>query len=389
MKKFFALALAVVLCMSLSLSVFASDYVVGEDGNAVMDDAYGYAISIDDINGIIEGEDATIITDASKIGQIGGWSRYFIASKVADNEYVVATDVACPGGPALTSIALEAGQVVVAVHSASSNPADAEKYPNWHDYVATAAIKVGDMLTLAGIDLAAGTVNNGTITVSAPDGEGEGEGSNTVIVSKNVAAGKTYTGAAVADEKYTANLTDGVASNETTYDSNWFGLYYNSKSTTPSVNAPDGVATIIIDLEDVYDLNEIKLHFWNANASGIAAPSAIKVSASEDGTTYSEEIAVDPAAGDAPAWTAKELGDLSGRYVKVVFNLTDTATWCFLNEIEVYGDVEVDAGDAGDNGSSSTPSTPVKPGDASNTIVFAILALVAITGSAVVIKTRK
>ena len=37
----------------------------------------------------------------------------------------------------------------------------------------------------------------------------------------------------------------------------------------------------------------------------------------------------------------------------------------------------------------SKPTDPVKPGDASSMIIFAIIALVAIAGSAVVIKTLK
>ena len=170
----------------------------------------------------------------------------------------------------------------------------------------------------------------------------------------------------------------------------WFGLYHNAKATTPSVNAPDGVANIVIDLEEVYDLNEVKLHFWNANASGIAAPASIAVSVSEDGTTYSDAIAVDPAVGDAPAWTAKELGEVSGRYVKFTITMAEGATWCFLNEIEVYGDVEVAAGDVSDVPSTpGKPNTPVKPGDASNSVVFVLIALIAMAGSAVVIKNRK
>ena len=221
--------------------------------------------------------------------------------------------------------------------------------------------------------------------------EGDDEESNTtVIVSKNVALNKTYTGGEVASQgaNYNAKLTDGIASNEAKYDAGlWYGLWYNKDSTTPSVNAPDGVANIVIDLEEVYDLNEIKIHFWNANTSGICAPAAIKASFSENGTDFSEAIDIDPATGDAPAWATKALEGVSGRYVKITINTA--GTWCFLNEIEVYGDVEVTEGEESNTSTPSKPSNPVKPGDASNSVVFVLIALIAMAGSAVVIKNRK
>ncbi|MBO5869299.1 MAG: discoidin domain-containing protein [Clostridia bacterium] len=234
------------------------------------------------------------------------------------------------------------------------------------------------------------TVNTADIALKADVADEESSDSDVSVESANVALGKNYTGADAANATYTANLTDGEASDEEKYESIWFGLYYNSKATTPSVNAPDGVANIVIDLEDVYNLDEVKLHFWNANTSGIGAPASIAVSVSEDGDTYSDAIAVDPAVGDAPAWTAKELGEVSGRYVKFTITMAEGATWCFLNEIEVYGDVEVAAGDVSDVPSTpGKPNTPVKPGDASNSVVFVLIALIAMAGSAVVIKNRK
>lgn len=403
MKKFFALALAVVLCMSLSLSVFASDYVVGEDGNAAMDDAYGYVFSIDDINGTIGGEDATIITDGSLIGNIGLWSRYFIASKVADNEYVVATAVTCPAGTAPAAPALTDGQVIVAIHSASSNPSDEAAYPNWHDYVAAAALKVGDKLTFAGIDLAAGTVNNGTITVSAPDGEGEGEGegdgSDTVIVSKNVAAGKSYTtsgihtddsGAASYPDEDGKTLTDGI---NAPADAAYNNIEFVGFNKGTEAYTADGYAAITVDLADKYDLNKFVLKAGSKMlSSGITAPATVSVYVSDDNQTWTAagEVAIEDIDTVATVDAVIALDEaVNAQYVQ--FRFTANTNWMFVAEVEAYADVEeiVDGGNTGDNGSSSTPSTPVKPGDASNTVVFAIIALVAIAGSAVVIKTRK
>ena len=397
MKKFFALALAVVLCMSLSLSVFASDYVVGEDGNATMEDAYGYAISIDDINGTIGGEDATILTDGSLIGNIGLWSRYFIAEKSSDNVYVVATAVTCPAGTAPATPDLSGGKILVAVHSASSNPADDATYGNWHDYIATAAIKVGDIITLSGIDLAAGTCTNGTITVSAPSTDDDStdsseESKETVIVSKNVAAGKTYALSGCGEYAgYKTNLTDGVMKNDLAGDDNatqWFA-FYNNGTDASKINAPNGVGYAIFDLGEATDLNQVKAHLVYNAGWGIKAPAAVKAYVSDDNENWTEIGTLEgSASAEGTAYWVSLNTEATGRYVKVEFTLA--GTFAFVNEIEVYGDVEVEAGEE-DNSSTSTPtpSTPVKPGDASNTIVFAILALVAIAGSAVVIKTRK
>ena len=623
MKKVIATLLSVVLLAAMlivpvSALSWQDNQTQNEDGLYIFDNAYGFVFNVKSVNGVIAGEDATIVTSTEKYNASNAaWAISVVLDKVEDNVYSVNRVIECPKNGLeadeawqdVANVTLTDGQIVLVVHSAASFPEDEEKtYPNWQSKVAALALKEGDKITLANIDLATnGACTNGTATVESkedasddtsssepvvvpetitvdgklndngwkndawtevtPDngygqaipktadtlsykfqlraddtklygafevdcalvsggngagtnarvwfrtnsaatvythfydinaaalvakkntaldknsganienstlvGAVKGEGNKTymefsvdlaefggeegfdfivcvsnkvnenvclyypatvegdsrlanlpynawdadkdievdpseialgettqtegeddkdevVIVSKNVALNKTYTGGAAANTTYTANLTDGVASNEAKYESMWFGLYHNAKATTPSVNAPDGVANIVIDLEEVYDLNEVKLHFWNANASGIAAPASIAVSVSEDGTTYSDAIAVDPAVGDAPAWTAKELGEVSGRYVKFTITMAEGATWCFLNEIEVYGDVEVAAGDVSDVPSTpGKPNTPVKPGDASNSVVFVLIALIAMAGSAVVIKNRK
>ena len=56
--------------------------------------------------------------------------------------------------------------------------------------------------------------------------------------------------------------------------------------------------------------------------------------------------------------------------------------WMFVSEVEVEGYVET-VTDTEDNNSTTAPA-----GDASSMIVFAVIALVAIAGTAVVIKSR-
>ncbi len=169
MKKTLAIVFALVLCFSFSFSAFAAEYTVGDDGNAVYDTAVGYVFDIQDVNGTIDGEDATILTSADGLANCGSWAIWLVAEKVeGSSAYKAVTNGAAMGGTS-PSVTLEEGQIIVVVHSSSSNPNDAASYPNWEDKVACLAIKEGDYLVLNGIDLAAGTCENGTMTVVTED----------------------------------------------------------------------------------------------------------------------------------------------------------------------------------------------------------------------------
>jgi len=184
----------------------------------------------------------------------------------------------------------------------------------------------------------------------------------------NVALNKDYEGGNPSSAGgYTADLTDGVASDKEAYDSNWFALYYHKDATSDKINAPDGIGTIIIDLEEVVDgINSIRVHVWNHNKSGIASAKSIKAFISEDGETYTELADLVIPASDAPAWAAVNADNVSARYVKLV--IETQAVWTFLNEIEVIADpnytpdgdvsdpevsdpeIEVDLGDIDEDG---------------------------------------
>ena len=166
MKKTLALTFALILCISFSFTAFAGEYTVGGDGNAVYDTAVGYVFDIEDVNGAINGEDATILTSVDGLAKCGTWAIWVVAEKVeGSSAYKAITNGAAMGGSA-PSVDLKDNQIIMVVHSSSSKPTDAELYPNWEDKVACLAIKVGDYLVLEGIDLAAGTCENGTVTVT-------------------------------------------------------------------------------------------------------------------------------------------------------------------------------------------------------------------------------
>ena len=166
----------------------------------------------------------------------------------------------------------------------------------------------------------------------------------TDLKGENVARGKNYTGGdpAVTDangstSNYTANLTDGAANNVGAYDNTWFALWYNPDASVASNNAPNGVGTIVIDLEKkVEDINAIRVNLYNANASGIVAAKSIVAYVSDDNSTWTELGALVLPTGNDPDWASIALDGAAGQYVKL--EITVGGTWTFLNEIEVYAD---------------------------------------------------
>ena len=173
MKKTLAIIFALILSVSFAFTAFAAEYTIGADGNAVYDTAVGYVFDIEDVNGQINGEDATVLTSAAGLDKCGLWAIWFVAEKIDGvDAYKAVTDGTGMSGTS-PSVTLKDNQIIVVVHSSSSKPTDAEKYPNWEDKVAALAVRVGDCLVLNGIDIAAGTCVNGTITVVTEDQLGD------------------------------------------------------------------------------------------------------------------------------------------------------------------------------------------------------------------------
>ncbi|MBO5869662.1 MAG: hypothetical protein J6Q89_02825, partial [Clostridia bacterium] len=155
----------------------------------------------------------------------------------------------------------------------------------------------------------------------------------------NVALHKPYSGGeeATAQPGYNANLTDGIATNIGSYDSNWFGFYYNAGAATPSNNAPNGVGSVVIDLgANTYDINTIRVNVFNCNNSGIVAPERIVAYISTDGSHFTELGNLTLPEGNDPSWAYIAVNNLSARYVKLVVDMGEGGSWCFINEIEVY-----------------------------------------------------
>lgn len=157
MKKLLSVLIIAVLCLSFSLSAFA-EYAIDADGNASCDSALGFTFKVDDVNGEITGEDTTLVTTNAGVLNIKSvWATWFTAEKVADGIYKVVTDGAAMGGTA-PDVTLSDGQIMFVVHSSSSRPSEADKYPNWESKIVARAVKTGDFLVFSdGINIDEGT----------------------------------------------------------------------------------------------------------------------------------------------------------------------------------------------------------------------------------------
>ncbi len=152
----------------------------------------------------------------------------------------------------------------------------------------------------------------------------------------------------LAQNVYKAALNDGNAAVATEYSNIWFGYYYNatkpdiSNSFAGTSNDDAGnVGSVVIDLGSEMTWNQVRLHTWAANASGIGAPIAINVFSSTDGETWT--YVADMVLGEAGtvywASTDTEFPEVTSQYVKVDF-VWNNGPYAFANEIEVYGDEE-------------------------------------------------
>ena len=160
MKKTLSVLLAALLLCSLC-AIFAAAEDVNPDG---------YAFKVDTVNIAVAGEKTTIITKQDLIPSANmKWSVNIVLDKVADGLYKAAGD-AVPGSGSDPDLTLEEGQIILAVHSSTSDPAQIDEYPNVYGKLNAAAIKAGMFIQLSGVDLTVdGAVENGTATCTVED----------------------------------------------------------------------------------------------------------------------------------------------------------------------------------------------------------------------------
>ena len=298
-------------------------------------------------------------------------------------------------------------------------------------------IKVGETYTIKGLDLAKGTFSDVTIDGPATAGYSDAPASaDKYDTTGNIALNKDVEGEGFGT--YTADLTDGKAIDTLTWDSQWFAFcteVINENGDSNGGNSPKGIGSVVVDLGAVYDLGAFKvnaLYGQNIEQSGINSPAKISVYVSETAKgdfTYVGDLTT--STKDGAAWATLE-ASAKGQFVKV--EVTIDGLFAFINEIAVYEgeaaseepseapsaseepseapsaseepsvEPETSAPEADDaTGDQPTEDEPTEDtssedassedvpatGDSSSVIFFVIIAVVAIAGTAVVIKTRK
>ncbi len=417
MKKFLALIVAAMLvvpavfALSASALTYEDTYSFDEEKNvAVYEVAYGYTFKINYINGTIAGEDATIVTSAEKFAASNPLYAINVAlKKIADNKYEVINVIETPLNNDAAALGLDFsnGNIVMIIHSASSNPADKEKYANWQAKVVALALKEGDTVTFDGIALTKDGATTGTVFVDIPEG-GNDTTSEPVV--------DTYEDdiiAAVGEKTEDAKF-DLVVDAPETYKA---GENVDITVTLKNVTAENGIA--IIDFNFNFDAD--KLENINAVNKDKSLDCVTTLPGGEEtawenltnSTIENGTIKASIGVADDPEQVAKNDGDVVFTFsFKVKEDATGKIGAWIANEsvagqdaeFTAFGgngsyDIMVEAEDDGDETTSAPADETSVPADETsaaptgdngmNAIVFAIIALVAVAGSAVVIRSRR
>ena len=142
---------------------------------------------------------------------------------------------------------------------------------------------------------------------------------------------------------YKASLNDGQAVQVGVYNDSWFGFFVNSNAADNSVAGVsiDGVTysvgTAVIDLGSAKTWGKVRVNTWAAGVSGIAAPSRMIISSSDNGTdwTYAGDLTL--GADGAIYWAENDFGKITSRYIKLqVCWIASGGVFTFINEVEVY-----------------------------------------------------
>ena len=165
--------------------------------------------------------------------------------------------------------------------------------------------------------------------------------------SGNLALGKSYTisGNGVGFEVYTADLTDGKASDdmETLFNDDWFSFYYNMNNwgNPDTHNTENGRGIVTVDLGSVQSVGRVKIHLGNNAGAAVYEPQYACLWVSNDGVDF-ERVdyfslnSIISGYGIAAYWTEVSFVPITARYVRIELKASTYHT--FINEIEVYAD---------------------------------------------------
>ncbi|HAN21760.1 MAG: hypothetical protein A2Y15_00350 [Clostridiales bacterium GWF2_36_10] len=162
MKKLLVIILAITLVVSLS-AVFVS-----AEGEV---DPNGYEFDILAVDTTITAEKGLILTSEEALAASStGWSVVIHCSKVGENVYVAKTAGITPTGT-IQTFTFEEGDIVIAIHSSTSDLTKKSEFPNCEQKVAALAVTAGMYFELVGIDIETATATEGKAicTIEQPE----------------------------------------------------------------------------------------------------------------------------------------------------------------------------------------------------------------------------
>ena len=126
----------------------------------------GFVFNVKGFNQTISGEDAVIVTTNEAYQTCNPkWAISVVCNIVSDNILKVAKEPVAGSGDVPSDVKVKENQVILVVHSSTSDTDQAEQYPNVFGKLAAMDLKKGHFLVLSeGLNLAAAT-GAGTVTV--------------------------------------------------------------------------------------------------------------------------------------------------------------------------------------------------------------------------------
>ena len=146
----------------------------------------------------------------------------------------------------------------------------------------------------------------------------------------NLALGKTYTLSHQPNSSYPdtdgTELTDGAYGGSSLYDSAWQG----HQGLWP-------IRSVVLDLEQTYALDEVRMSFLHSAGSGVQSPSELKIFVSDNGESWALLDGSRPNIVDDGVHTVTWKADAAPVQARFLRMDAELNGWLFFDEVEAYG----------------------------------------------------
>jgi hypothetical protein len=195
MKKIIVLVSCLVLVFSLAVLPVSA----AADGYDFLSTASEFFV-----NGSIVGEGVVLITNNDSLANANLKWAISVMLAPTETEGVYTVVFVHTGDGNTPAITLEEGQILLGVHSSTSNTDQASEYPNVYGKLAATALEIGEVVTITGIDIEAGTVADDASIIA---GGTVSEESDVYVPDGNVSEEPETESAPEADESTPADTS--------------------------------------------------------------------------------------------------------------------------------------------------------------------------------------